>query len=229
VQGKLDFVKANLICGILGLGLMAIDKTIECFKQVDLQENADWVKEIASDQDVGLYAALTLLSAPTYDEFRELYNNPNLKKLSRMSIASRDLVSNLAKKEFKKVAHSLSDLGKVLALDPYLQNSLATLLHSSLRNIAFYFISPFSRISMASLQETMGVDENFVCTEILGQDWKLDIKDNSLVRKGESTTSEQYRRVFQMLIDGLKENNLKAISEGFQTKKPKAQAGEQFA
>jgi hypothetical protein len=71
-QGKLDFMKANLICGILAINLLTMDKAIECFKQIDLEEESEWHLSIANEEDLAFYGVLVSLSCQTYSQYREL-------------------------------------------------------------------------------------------------------------------------------------------------------------
>lgn len=65
-------MKANLICGILALNLLAIDKAIECFKQLEFDDGANWFEAICSEDDLSYYVALVVLSAQNYDAYRDL-------------------------------------------------------------------------------------------------------------------------------------------------------------
>ena len=75
-QGKIDFMKANLICGILAINLLSMDKAIECFKQIDLEEDTDWHISIANEEDLAFYGVLAALSCQTYSHYRELVIQP---------------------------------------------------------------------------------------------------------------------------------------------------------
>lgn len=64
-------MKANLICGILAINLLALDKALECFKQLDFDDDQAWHEEIASDDDLAFYGLLLVLTSPNYDIMKE--------------------------------------------------------------------------------------------------------------------------------------------------------------
>lgn len=84
-QGKLDFMKANLICGILAINLLSMDKAVECFKQIDLEEESDWHLSIANEEDLAYYGVLVALSSQSYSQYRELVDSHDCRPLCRAS------------------------------------------------------------------------------------------------------------------------------------------------
>lgn len=65
-------MKANLICGILAINLLSIDKAVECFKQIELDDDSNWYEDITNDEDLAFYGVMLLLSCPTYDLMKDL-------------------------------------------------------------------------------------------------------------------------------------------------------------
>lgn len=72
-------MKANLICGVLAINLLAMDKAMDCFKQLEVDDDRCWYEDIANDEDLAFYGVLVLLSCPTYDLMKEavLLRNPD--------------------------------------------------------------------------------------------------------------------------------------------------------